>query len=1034
MRTFLLIAGTFALLVGIFIGYTMTQTGSTPVQPGYGGGGPVMLPDQRESIIGRGEQAWVKVFNDNWEVASQFRAAEYDPRRDGRVHVAQPESIFFLSGGELIRVRGQEGVVVMSRLPEPESGGTMAPSEPPSRGELIDVEIELFDSPEALEADSPDNDTSTLRVRLNNAAFDNETSRIYTESAIIDGQMVPADQIPVTVRGRDYDFDGRGLTIRWNDRDRRLELLRIEHGERLIIKDPQRFTEDAFGPSQPAGDAAARTLTTPWMLAATDTAAIAQALPAPATRPAKPAYRAHFDRNVRVFQGNQPLVHADRMFIDFVFDSRHLESGPGPTPKDPTSDDPPAQDQPAAAVPAGAILAAERQPSTQPAPSDSSPATTGPVADTLDGAPPVEPVIVHWDGPLIVTPSPENSPRPAMGTGIIHLVGQPLRLQRDRGEITAASFIYDTGARTLAIDAADEVPVVLRDGDGTIIQTRSLTYAGNRRRAELRGASDATFPVRGDADAPPQSLQATWTDRCILHLGEDGFESLAIERAQLAGTVRINHPAVRLASQALDLDFQPPSTTQPAENRPDVQLRSLAARGEVDCTLVGDDQTEQRIQADRLEIATAIDDRGRTYPQQVKADGRLVRATDGQQSLAARHMTATLRPVEGNEEATSASQIALDRLVAIDSAEYTRADGQRAAADRIEVVMTGDQPTITLLGDATLSDGANTVHGPHVQILADQQVARIVGPGTLEAMLQTEPGADPRPLSVEWGKNAIVDGKANRVDVAGDVTVTTSTPDGAAHALTSSTMTMTLADVPQEPSPTPPVEAVAADQPELLEHKRVESVTFEQKVELRSLRNDETGRLLRRFVLVSERLVYQPQQRRMVVPVPGRLLFEDHPQPARAAGDDENQLFGATAMKWEKQLTYDENEQHITLEGDVLIVHEPDENQKQPPFRLSARTVTAELDRTRAAAADDGQRPDLRRLIAEQSVRFTSRDIELEAARIEHDPQTGWVIATGTKDVPVEIHQGVTRGSFREARFNLRTEQLKVTDFRGNVR
>ena len=39
------------------------------------------------------------------------------------------------------------------------------------------------------------------------------------------------------MRGK-YEFDGRGLTIRWNDRDRRLELLEIAHGERLIVKEP----------------------------------------------------------------------------------------------------------------------------------------------------------------------------------------------------------------------------------------------------------------------------------------------------------------------------------------------------------------------------------------------------------------------------------------------------------------------------------------------------------------------------------------------------------------------------------------------------------------------------------------------------------------------------------------------------------------------------------------------------------------------------------------------------------------------------
>ena len=42
--------------------------------------------------------------------------------------------------------------------------------------------------------------------------------------------------MPVTVRGRDYDFDGRGLRIQWNELNQRLQLLEIAHGESLTVK------------------------------------------------------------------------------------------------------------------------------------------------------------------------------------------------------------------------------------------------------------------------------------------------------------------------------------------------------------------------------------------------------------------------------------------------------------------------------------------------------------------------------------------------------------------------------------------------------------------------------------------------------------------------------------------------------------------------------------------------------------------------------------------------------------------------------
>ena len=70
-----------------------------------------------------------------------------------------------------------------------------------------------------------------------NAVFDNDTFRISTEAYTDEsGKRIEADQVPVVVRGRDYDFSGRGLVIRWNQLDRKLQLLEVAHGESLTVK------------------------------------------------------------------------------------------------------------------------------------------------------------------------------------------------------------------------------------------------------------------------------------------------------------------------------------------------------------------------------------------------------------------------------------------------------------------------------------------------------------------------------------------------------------------------------------------------------------------------------------------------------------------------------------------------------------------------------------------------------------------------------------------------------------------------------
>src|SRR5262249_46317709 len=152
------------------------------------------------------------------------------------------------------------------------------------------------------------------------------TFRIYSDGFTgPDGKYVEPDQVPVIVRGVDYDFDGRGLTIRWNERDQHLQLLEVAHGEKLVVKNPSKMSMPLM-PQAPATKPSARVddVDGPIMLAAADKDAAINAIPPKkksATKPtSKPTriqlpgkpkivpqdkhilYRATFFDNVRIVQ------------------------------------------------------------------------------------------------------------------------------------------------------------------------------------------------------------------------------------------------------------------------------------------------------------------------------------------------------------------------------------------------------------------------------------------------------------------------------------------------------------------------------------------------------------------------------------------------------------------------------------------------------------------------------------------------------------------------------------------------------------
>jgi lipopolysaccharide export system protein LptA len=245
MRRWLLIIGSLVVVVIAFAAYIELQTpppaGGTVFQP-TPAPPPPNTNNEDSQTLHDGTDGFVKSYDSKTkQLANEFRAATYEPQPDGTINMTQPDADFFLGGGQVLRIHGETGMVVD---PNAAGGKLQGQSQMPSRGNMQHCVLRLFKA--------ASDTVPQFTCWVNNLAFDNDTTTIVTQDCDLPdghGNLVhtPFDQVPVHVIGIDYDFDGRGLTIKWNERDRHLEKLIIAHGEQLIIKHPNTMGGDEKG-------------------------------------------------------------------------------------------------------------------------------------------------------------------------------------------------------------------------------------------------------------------------------------------------------------------------------------------------------------------------------------------------------------------------------------------------------------------------------------------------------------------------------------------------------------------------------------------------------------------------------------------------------------------------------------------------------------------------------------------------------------------------------------------------------------------
>jgi lipopolysaccharide export system protein LptA len=912
---------------------------------------------------------------------AEVTIGEYRRVNDQEVLLRDIQATILLDAG-VVKITAPTGTVNLESELEQEQGITEQALGRADLARLQDVTIRWFESA-AASAAGPS--AALLTLRVDNLVYDNNRYSLFTADAVIAGATVLADDVPVEVRGRDYDFDGRGLLVRWDAQTRRPTLLRIAHGHRLTIK-----TERGFMPTRIVGTE--QEGLRPLMLASLEQDAAADVLSA-RTAPTH-VYRATMTQNLRAEQAMLTKLEADAATVLFALDAIGD-----------TSDAAPAQP---------ATTRAQAAPQTRPA------------------AEPFDAITLFWEGPLVIEAVEEGQQSLESRQDMrLALVGSPLVLSDEGVEARGLRLDYAKAADRLVLSGDDNTPVTLIEAEGSTLVTNQIVANPNAGRARAGSAGYAEV-VSGESEP----LQLRWERECDFSFaeGEDGNKQLRSVAAR--GSVTVRHPQVSLDSDALDVLLDPP---QDAAGDP--ELKSVFADGSVRCTILEEGEDPTGFTSQRLTLTLP---QGLDGPLVALAEGN-VRTEQRGQRLSTDRMEAKLQP-DADEKLQLTELIATGNVQGADDHDRRyRASVLRATPipSRAAEVQTGAEQEVhvRLEGEkdlpAVVEIGTDRLAGPVLEFDSGDQAVHVPGSGEMHTM-QKGPSGRALPLAVTWAGS--MHGNRAEVQIQDDVKLKGTEGPGEGNPLVTSidiearsaTLRLTQ-DAPEKLAGDNAEAGDATTRPADLAGS-VEQVTL--RGGLRATveeRHDEA--LLRSFDLRSESLDAWPGQRtaRVVIDTPGRVLVRDlRPVVEADAGGATTRPMssgfrGNAAVQWNQRLSFEPESGELVLAGGVSLAVEPlkpdsaGDGQAGRAFRLESAEARVQ---TRTGA--DG-RLEMRSASATGQARFSTEGMSFEGAQIKYDPLSQRITASGAAGSPVVVFDGdgVPTGRFSQLVYNLETGQIE---------
>jgi len=1001
MRKLVLIFGTLVVLVGAFTVYFLMQSKLGPT----GSASPAV--DQfADSSAGNsqmfkpGSEAWSKQFDKQGNLNYQFKCEYYDPQPDGTVKVTAPVIQIFLSGGQMMQISGKDGVVQFSQGVDK---GMMSnsPAEPPRYGTLRDVVVKLFNS-----LDAQSNDDAQMTMTMTNAQFDNDTYRLFTQEYVDEtGRVWREDEIPVTVSAKDYAFTGSGMVLYWNDIDKRLKSLQIDHGKDLTLMDAGDLSPKTAVVAAPAG-------------AASDTAPAGGASPqtnapmAGAPAETRQRYTATFYENVRVFQGKEEIVKAARMDVDFAA----------------KADDGSTSASPPVATPA--VIAASQ-------PSVASTPATKPAA--------AQPIHIYWNGPMRMIPTNPAAAGPLdEGKAIVRLTGSPVIVHQiapgsqQMVDAIASHIEYHTADSSARLRGNVILKQTRPDGIASTVAGQEVNFSRSNHLATFTGPGKTEMP---DPNDPKSVLVAAWANGCDVHFYDLPGDQMEIRDADLEGDVSVDHPRFNLSAQKdVKLTFDEPAAGgQQKQSSP--PLRQIVAEGDANCVVHDAKGGDRKISGEKLTLTRDSGPDGKLYARQIVCEGA-AHAEQADESISAGSLTFDLLPTTRKSEDADelGNDVALDKLVATEDVVVNGKDGSGARADELRVKMVDDQPHVHLWGSidhpAVVKNKTSTITGSVIQLDPHNQFASINGPGSFDGIQQpTDPKDQPRPVNLKWKEGASLDGKANQATVSGGVTG--GSDDGNVHqSFQCDRVVATLMDVASKEVPTTrKSDAMISGDANFMRNKQIENLSLQgaagEKSKVESFTHDASGNLLNQRDLLAQTIDIGVQSKSLSVDGPGDILSRDAAPASTQPAGTPNAMGGAgqTAIDWKKRFVYDDASHQAEIKGEITIVHQETGPKGQSVRIDHAETVHAIFNAeptTKPAKGSEPAEPKLKQMVARGPMVIRSGDKTIYCGELDFDPATQTLDCRKGQLAKVTIvdNNNLNGITYDEASLDLKTNEL----------
>lgn len=686
--------------------------------------------------------------NDPTRIAGELGWERLEPLEGKRYRLDQPRSFNYMKDGRIVYVRADQGQFVIPRQDQEPQSGTLSGN----------VEIRLFPAlPPGVKLDA-EKSVPLLTARMSSVDFDTTTGEMRTAGRVVG-------------EGEFGEFAFTGLHVVTNQTERRVELLEIDRGERIVLKPGNMRSRGGVGApgtskpgtseGGPVADAtSSASATPPNARTATNPGATAAAAPAPLD---EVFYAAAFSEDVKVVQGAKE-ISSDRLRTwTHLVDGKLAPGATGDleklagTPKenaDAEASETSASGK-ATAIADTPVSAAPTLPTPGvPEPrSVGTPPAPGAVSAILPSEPPArasdanaeqpvdvaasmrsdEDVTITWTGPLVLKAEKDRPSELAKDEVSLRFEsdlpgGTRFSATDQKASGSATNVEYFATTRRVGLLGDDTTPAVVRSQGAGRVEARSVTIGVATGVVDVpSGGVLVQDKSAGGVEPAPdaKARRVSWGESAqFLFDTRDGQMTGALREAFLTGSVEARDAGATLKGGYLHATFIPSPRTSGQAVLRRIEMRDGAT---------GDDGRGATLAAGELDLSFVPIRKGdagigESEPREFEARGGVRVERDGV-TLDADRLRAGL--ASRADSGPKKSDIEVTDVKADGTVRFTRRDGVVANADQLRADAVGE--IVELMGEhVSLSKGASSVSGTSMVLRGAERSLEVFGAGVFE--------------------------------------------------------------------------------------------------------------------------------------------------------------------------------------------------------------------------------------------------------------------------------------------------------------